>query len=88
MRQIFRDDSLQRSFIPTGYARVPMLSPAEIAHILSHFRNLQPDDRFAPTGRDGFQFRYHCSFLDTNVSYKRETHQLIKGVFISTDTRF
>jgi hypothetical protein len=81
MRQIFREDNLQRQFIPTGYARVPMLSPAEIDYILSRFRNLRPDDRFSPTGRDGFQFRYHCSFLDTNISYKRETHQLIKGVF-------
>jgi hypothetical protein len=81
MRQILRDDDLQRRFMRTGYARVPLLSPAELAHILERLGTLRPDDGFAPTGQAGFEHRYHCSFLDTNVAYKRETYDLIRGVF-------
>jgi hypothetical protein len=65
-----------------------MLSPAEISHILSCLGQLRPDDHFAPRGRDRFQFRYHCSFLDTNVDYKRATYKLIQSVFETHVARY
>ena len=88
MRKIFHDDSNQRHFVEAGYARVPMLSAGEIAHILAQLATLRPDDHFAPTGRDGFLFNYHCSFLDTNVEYKRQTYNLIKGIFAPHAARY
>lgn len=81
MRQIFHDQGLQQRFIESGYNRVPMLSAGEVSHILAQLATLRPDDRFVPTGRDGFTFQYHCSFLDTNVDYKRSAHQLIHSIF-------
>jgi hypothetical protein len=88
MRQIFHDEKLQRQFLRSGYNRVPMLSGGEISHILSRLATLRPDDGFAPSGRNGFTFRYHCSYLDTNVHYKRETHNLIKSVFAPHAARY
>jgi len=44
--------------------------------MLSHLATLRQGDGFAPAGG-----RYHCSFFDTNVDYKRETYRLIKSVF-------
>jgi hypothetical protein len=88
MRQIFHDEGLQQQFIRSGYNRVPMLSAEEISYILARLATLRPDDGFAPTGRDGFTFRYHCSFLDTNVGYKRAAHQLIQSVFAPHAARY
>jgi hypothetical protein len=76
MRQIFHDETLQQQFVRSGYNRVPMLSAAEVSHMLSQLATLRPGDGFAPAGG-----RYHCSFLDTNIDYKRETHRLIKSLF-------
>jgi hypothetical protein len=81
MRQIFGDHDLERHFLQTGYVRVPMLSAEEVTHILHQLASLRPDDHFAPTGRDGFGLRYHCSFLDTNIEYRREARALIQRVF-------
>jgi phytanoyl-CoA dioxygenase PhyH len=83
MRKIFSDASLQRHFIGTGYARMAMLSSEEVTHILSRLPHLCPDDHFEATGRNAPRSQYHCSFLDTNIEYKRQTHNLIKGVFAS-----
>jgi hypothetical protein len=81
MRQIFNDPALQQAFLHPGYVHVPMLSAAEVNYILEGLKGLRPDDKFAPTGRSGFLFTYHCSFLDTNTTYKRATNQLIRSVF-------
>jgi hypothetical protein len=51
-----------------------MLTAAEVADMLADVATLRPADGFAPIG-------YHCSFLDTNVSYKREAFHLIQQVF-------
>jgi len=86
MREIFNDNRLQEAFMESGFVRVPMLSEAEVAHLLSRLANLRPDDNFNPEGHEGYM-SYHCSFLDRNVKYKRETHQLITGVFRSAAAR-
>jgi hypothetical protein len=65
-----------------------MLSAEEISHVLWRIEDLHPDDRFAPNGQNGFQLRYHCSFLDTNVDYKRETHELLVSVFAPHVARY
>jgi SAM-dependent methyltransferase len=81
MRQIFLEEGLQRAFMDRGFVQVPMLSSAEVAHLLDQIATLRPADGFAPKGNEGFGQTYHCSFLDKNVDYKRRTHELIKRVF-------
>jgi SAM-dependent methyltransferase len=80
-RKIFKDRELQRGFARSGYARVPMLSPTEVSRMRARLATLKPDDNFAPNDRSGFERRYHCSFLDTNVGYRREAHRLIREFF-------
>src|SRR5579871_1897399 len=77
MRRVFNDNALQQHFITAGYNQVPMLSEAEVATILAEMDKMRPNDRFAPEG----QITYHCSFLDTNKSYKHQVHNLIQEVF-------
>jgi len=82
MRKILFDDALQSRFIDKGYVQVPMLSSDEVQLILDRLPALRPADNYAPTGEgDEFGRKYHCSFLDKSVNYKRETHELIKGIF-------
>jgi hypothetical protein len=58
-----------------------MLAAAEVAGMLASVAALRPADGFAPSGRGGSLHGYHCSFLDTNVSYKRQAFNLIQEVF-------
>jgi Phytanoyl-CoA dioxygenase (PhyH) len=81
MRKIFLDGGLQNRFLDLGYVHVPMLSAGEVAHIVSSLATLRPADNFAPSGETTFGRTYHCSFLDKSIEYKRQTHELIKGVF-------
>jgi hypothetical protein len=81
MRRVFRDPALQQAYDPTGYATVPMLSPAEVKAILGELALLRPDDNFSPVHRQGKGFTYHCSFIDSNRSYRRQVHSLITRFF-------
>ena len=78
MRKIFNDTALQEPCLDAGFVHVPMLSGNEIARLHSGLASLRPDDGFTP---DDFGRRYHCSFLDSNVRYKRAASDLIKSVF-------
>lgn len=75
MRQVFADAGLQEEFSNRGYVKVPWLAPSEVAAVLAQLSALRPDDNFAP------EATYHCSFLDTNLEYKRQTHGLIQQAF-------
>ncbi len=78
MRKIFNNLALQQSFLDAGFVHVPMLSAEEVELILGALARLRPDDGFTP---DEFGRKYHCSFLDSNMEYKRATFELIKSVF-------
>jgi hypothetical protein len=77
MRQIFKDDALQRAFLEPGYVKVPMLSPSEVAALHEALAHMRPDDAFAPQGPRTF----HCSYLDENEDYRRSVHRLLHAVF-------
>jgi hypothetical protein len=81
MRKIFFDGDLQERFRDSGYVHVPMLASEEVERILSVLETMRPADNFAPKGESAFGRTYHCSFLDRSIEYKRQTHELIKGIF-------
>jgi Phytanoyl-CoA dioxygenase (PhyH) len=81
MRRILQDETLQKSFEQTGYACFPLLNKEEVQHILDELATLRPNDKFAPEGSNRPDITYHCSFLDTNVEYKRQTKELISSIF-------
>jgi len=76
VRQILADQALDPDFQSRGYVKLPMLSADEVVRMLHGVRQLRPDDHFA-----GNLATYHCSFLDTNIDYKRQTFELIQSVF-------
>jgi hypothetical protein len=81
MRQILRDPALESQLLETGYVRVPMLDAHEVAAVAAELDQLRPDDGFAPDGTGLNRSTYHCTFLDTNLEYKRQAQQLISRVF-------
>jgi len=81
MRQVFRDPALQADYQPTGHAKTPMLSPAEVQELLREVQSLRPHDKFAPKSPNGLDTTYHCSFLDSNKDYKAQVHALISRIF-------
>jgi Phytanoyl-CoA dioxygenase (PhyH) len=83
MRTIFSDPTLQSELKEKGYTKVPLLSEAEVNYILDALQSLRPNDNFAPDGKGTTRSTYHCSFLDTNVDYKRKANNLIRQVFSS-----
>lgn len=81
MRQIFRDPVMQAEYDPLGYHSFDLLNDAEIQGLLEGLTHLTPDDGFSPVHRDGRGLTYHCSFLDTNIDYRRRVHELISRFF-------
>lgn len=82
MRRVLNDDEQQREFIKKGYVRVPMLSTEEVNYVLDEMSRLRPDDGFNPDGTGIYKNTFHCSFLDLNVPFKREVHNLVQKVFV------
>jgi hypothetical protein len=80
MRRVFRDETAQREFERLGYVKTPLLSPAELAQIRERIEGLRPDDEFAPRPSESRR-TYHCTFLDSNRAYRRETFELLREVF-------
>jgi len=83
MRRLFANSALQEQFLPAGYVKVPMLSAMEVSRLLTEIGKLHPDDNFNPQPGEKYQPSYHCSFLDKNMDYKRQTFGLIEEVFDS-----
>jgi hypothetical protein len=83
MRTIFSDVTLQSELMLKGFTKVPLLSEAEVSYILSELQGLRPHDNFTPDGKGTTVSTYHCSFLDSNVDYKRKASSLIRQVFSS-----
>ncbi|HRH43247.1 MAG TPA: phytanoyl-CoA dioxygenase family protein [Pyrinomonadaceae bacterium] len=81
LRKVFTDESHQKEFIFKGGVKIPMLSVDEVNYLVNEIKQLRPDDNFAPSGNGEFSTSYHCSFLDTNLEYKRKTFNLINQIF-------
>jgi hypothetical protein len=81
MRSFFYDEAYENQLIEKGWVRSPMLSPDEVKEILDGIEKLRPNDGFTPDGLGQFNFTYHCTFLDTNVEYKRAASDLMRRVF-------
>ena len=77
--QIFKNTIHEDAYIKNGYVKTSLLSDKEVGHILQELLRLKPDDEYAPA-REGAS-NYHCTFLDTNETYKRATNKLFKSFF-------
>lgn len=76
MRKLFRDPALQSRFEQDGYIVIDLLHPDVVNEINDAYNKLLPNDGFAPGNG-----RYHCTFVDTNETYKTQANELFKTYF-------
>jgi hypothetical protein len=73
-RRVLRDDVLEAEFHREGLIRTSVLDEDGVAAALEAFGRLRPADGFAPVGA----VTYHCTFLDTDETYRREVSALAR----------
>lgn len=78
MRRIFHEPHLQEIFEKNGYVVIDFINPESIIEINKAYNTLMPDDGFKPRNS-----RYHCTFVDTNIEYKKKVNQLFRQYFDS-----
>jgi Phytanoyl-CoA dioxygenase (PhyH) len=81
-RKVLRNPMLQKEFQKRGFVKLPMLSNEEVNTILSFIHTLRPDDAFNPDGKSASNpSTYHCTFLDTNIDYKKKVSDFLIDQF-------
>jgi hypothetical protein len=81
-RKVFNNEIHQAQLQNLGHVKMPLLSTQEVNAILDFIKTLQPDDEFNPKGNQhGNPSTYHCSFLDTNIDYKRKVSSFLTAIF-------
>jgi hypothetical protein len=78
-RPIFKKEAHNKTYLEKGFICENLLNSDEVQSTLNQLLALKPDDNYAPN-RPGVS-NYHCTFLDTNESYKRATNRLFKELF-------
>jgi len=79
-RPLFFDAELESTFIALGAVKIALLAPAELQDLQHAFQQLRPADAFDPRTRRAQspnQADYHCTFLDTDLDYRRQVQALI-----------
>ncbi|PHR74620.1 MAG: hypothetical protein COA67_00665 [Lutibacter sp.] len=74
MRKLLKKELFQSQFEDLGYIIIDLNNPNIIDLIDKEYHQLNPDDNFNPN--DG---RYHCTFIDTNIQYKKKAFELFKN---------
>lgn len=78
MRKVFSDNHLQAAFDEKGYVKIKLFSDDEINELKAFYNNLQPNDRFNTQEKN---VKYHFSFLDTNMEYKKTVFNTLSEKF-------
>ncbi|MEM9921483.1 MAG: phytanoyl-CoA dioxygenase family protein [Bacteroidota bacterium] len=81
MRRIFKDDLQEAEFKKKGYVKVDLIPQETVTTLLNQLQQMRPDDKFDPDGKGLSRSTYHCTFLDSNVEYKRKVSELINSIF-------
>lgn len=77
MRSVFKDAGDEIFFRKHGYVLKNLIPQETIDRIKAEFAGLKPDDEFNPTRGAHNYATYHCTFLDTNIDYKRKVRGII-----------
>jgi hypothetical protein len=78
---IFTDPALDRAFWTDGFVKQPMLDSAQMEELREGFARLAPFDGFDPTTLENPRCGYHCTFLDDDHTYRRESDELVRRLF-------
>ena len=76
MRKIFKNQESQTLFEKQGFVIIDLDNTVILNEIDESYRALTPDDQFYPKDN-----RYHCTFIDTNVEYKRKAFDVFNRCF-------
>jgi hypothetical protein len=89
MRQIFKEEDHQSQFIEKGYVQLPLISQKDAQQLVDDIMSLEPGDGFNPSGDSEFNTAtYHCTFLDSNLEYKKEANRLMAEAFQGVIDRY
>ena len=83
MRKLFKNTSYQKQFEEEGYVIIDLPNPYIIDDVDREYQNLKPNDNFDPQND-----RYHCSFIDSNVEYKRKSYEIFLQYFMPFINQF
>ena len=81
MKKIFSSQQLQDDFYDNGFVEIGPLDTTDIDKLVSGYNDLRPDDKFDPEVNNVNPYNtstYHCTFLDTNINYKKQVQALIR----------
>lgn len=78
MENVFKDEQDEKFFQQHGYVLKNMIPLEVIEKIKEEFDTLKPDDGFNPQQGAHNNSSYHCTFLDTNIDYKKRVRRLIQ----------
>jgi hypothetical protein len=76
--RLFRDQGLDPTFWHTGFVKLPLLGPEQMAALKEGFASLRPFDGFDPRTLENSRCDYHCTFLDPDRTYRRESDELVR----------
>jgi hypothetical protein len=79
--RMFREDGLDEQFWDSGMVLLPLMSPDEMDDLRVRFSRLKPFDGWDPRTVNSPRGTYHCTFLDEDRTYRRESDQLVRDVF-------
>lgn len=81
-RKVLHNPVWQKELQQKGFVTMPMFSNEEVKKILDFIDTLQPNDAFKPDGTAASnRSTYHCTFLDTNLDYKKKVASFLEEQF-------
>jgi len=78
---IFTDPDLDRAFWRDGFVKQPLFDADQLKALRDGFTQLSPFDGFDPTTLENPRCGYHCTFLDPDVAYRRQSDELVRELF-------
>jgi hypothetical protein len=77
---MFRPDGLDATFWSEGWVKLPLLSRTQIDELREGFAGLRPQDGWDPRTLEGSRCDYHCTFLDPDRGYRRNSDELVRAL--------
>ena len=77
--KMFNDEGLDAAFWADGFVKVPLLSVKEMSSLREDFAELSPSDSFDPRNLENPRCDYHCTFLDPNLEYRKQSDHLVRA---------
>jgi hypothetical protein len=82
MNRVFKNDYLEAEFITNGFVKIPFYTINQVLQPLSEIKKLQPSDGFGAFQKTGISAQsYHCTFFDSNMTYRDQVKSIIHDFY-------